>query len=98
MMAAKRAQSQQFAQAFHPTHSLPGGVVGETLPAPQLPKDVETGFLNTIIQRANAGTPPAAMPVGALSAPRAAPSAATPAGGVAVRTGVGGEGVAVHRG
>ena len=58
-VAEHRAKSIEFAKAFH-TRPLPHQLPSPSVRAPAAPKDVELGFLNTIIQRANNGGMPVA--------------------------------------
>jgi len=91
IMAARRAKREEFAQAFRTTPTSQADV-GVVLPKAELPKDVETGFLNTIIQRANDGASPgAAAATVAAGAASALPRATTPSAAAAVgAAGVGG--------
>ena len=65
-VAEHRAKKIEFAKAFHTRPVAPHQLPSASVRAPAAPKDVEMGFLNTIIQRANnGGTPVAPAATGA---------------------------------
>ena len=59
VLAARREQAATFAKAFHTSHTVAPALA---MPKPALPTDVESGFLDTIIQRAGANGDVGAVP------------------------------------
>ena len=71
VLAERKAQSEELAKAFHTSSATASQL---SMPKPTPPKDVEMGFLNTILQRAKG-----ASNLPAASAP-AVPATAAEAG------------------
>ena len=80
VLAERKAQSEELAKAFHTSSPTASQLL---MPKPTPPKDVEMGFLNTILQRAKGAS---SLP--AASAP-AVPATAAEARGGSERVAVG---------